>query len=163
MNTYTNNEPQDPHGYKKQVNIKYKSTKAIARKFPNGTAALMKLLSNAPLALLDWAVYCTLPEVNQLVWELRANVLNQSMPYLMNLKNKNAKKDLRLAYYQENNTAYPPDIKSMARYLSTKILTTSPPINAEAKREIKEKGMTQNMKIRIVTRVVLLVHMLEIL
>ena len=45
LNTYTNNEPQDPHGYKEQVKIKYEATKAIVRKFPNGTAALMELLS----------------------------------------------------------------------------------------------------------------------
>ena len=38
---------------------------------------------------------------------------------LMNSKNKNTKKDLRLAYSQGNNTAYPIDIKSAARNLST--------------------------------------------
>ena len=53
LNTYTNNEPQDPHGYKEKVKIKYEATKAIVGKFPNGTAALMELLSNA-LAPLDW-------------------------------------------------------------------------------------------------------------
>ena len=41
MNTYTNKEPQDPHGFKEQVKIKYHVTKTIAGKFPNGTAALM--------------------------------------------------------------------------------------------------------------------------
>ena len=45
MNNYTNNEPYDPRGFKEQVKIKYKATKAIARKFPNGKAALMELLS----------------------------------------------------------------------------------------------------------------------
>ena len=38
----------------------------------------------------------------------------------MNSKNDNAKKDLHLAYIQGNITAYPPTIKAMARYLSTK-------------------------------------------
>ena len=33
----------------------------------------------------------------------------------------------------------------------------------EAIRKIEEKGMTQNLKIRIVTRVVMLVHTLKIL
>ena len=70
----------------------------------------MKLLSNTP-APLDCAGYCALPEVDQLVWELRADALNQSMLYLINMKNKNARKNLRLAYSQGNNTAYPPDIK----------------------------------------------------
>ena len=54
LNTCTNNKPQDPHGYKKKVKIKYKSTKAIVGKFPNETAVLMELLSKAP-ELLDWA------------------------------------------------------------------------------------------------------------
>ena len=53
MNNYTNNKPNDPHGFKEEVKIKYKATKAIARKFPNGTAALMDLLSNAQPAALD--------------------------------------------------------------------------------------------------------------
>ena len=63
LNTYTNNEPQDPHGYKEQVKIKYEATKAIAGKFPNRTAALMELFSKAPDSL-DWAGYCALPEEN---------------------------------------------------------------------------------------------------
>ena len=50
MNTYTNNKPQDPQG-EEQVKIKYEATKAIAGKFPNGTAALMELLSKALVPL----------------------------------------------------------------------------------------------------------------
>ena len=118
LNTYTNNEPQDPHGYKEQVKIKYEATKAIVGKFPNGTVALMDILGKAEV-LLDWAGYFALPEEDQLMWELRADALNQAMLYLMNSKNENAKKDLRLAYSQGNNTAYPTDIKLAARYLST--------------------------------------------
>ena len=41
------------------------------------------------------------------------------MLYLMNSKNENAKKDLRLAYSQGNNTAYPPNIELIAKCLST--------------------------------------------
>ena len=37
----------------------------------------------------------------------------------MNSKNNNVKKDLHLAYSQENMTVYPTTIKGMARYLST--------------------------------------------
>ena len=40
------------------------------------------------------------------------------MLFLMNLKNNNANKDLRLACSQENMTAYQSIIESMARYLS---------------------------------------------
>ena len=75
LNTYTNNEPQDIHGYKEQVKIKYKATKAIMGKFPNGTTAQMELLSKA-LVLLKWAGYCALSEKDQLVWEVRADALN---------------------------------------------------------------------------------------
>ena len=42
LNTYVNNEPPNPYGYKEQVKIKYKATKTIVRKFkwnsrPDGT------------------------------------------------------------------------------------------------------------------------------
>ena len=47
VNNYTNNELSDPHGFKEQVKIKYDATTAIAGKFPNGTAALMELLSKS--------------------------------------------------------------------------------------------------------------------
>ena len=61
LSTYTNNDPQDPHGYKEQVKIKYEATKAIVGKFPNGIAALIELLSKTP-APLDWAGYCALSD-----------------------------------------------------------------------------------------------------
>ena len=44
----------------------------------------------------------------------------------MNSKNKNAKKDLRLIYSQGNKTAYPTNIKSAARYLSSQYLNNKP-------------------------------------
>ena len=47
LNTYTNNDTNDPHGFKEQIKIKYKATKAIVRRFPNGTATLPHLLSKA--------------------------------------------------------------------------------------------------------------------
>ena len=78
----------------------------------------MHLLSKAETAL-DWDGYCALSEEDRLVWEQRADALNQSMIYLMNSKNKHDKKDLSLAYSQGNYTAYPFDIEAVARYLST--------------------------------------------
>jgi len=51
------------------------------------------------------------------------------MIYLMNSKNKTAKKDLRLAYSQGNYTAYPPNIKAAARYLSTQHYPNNKPAN----------------------------------
>ena len=163
MTNCTNNEPCDSCGFKEQVKIKYKATKAIADKFPNGTASLIELLSNTHPVVLDQTGYCALPEADQLVWELRANALNQPMLCLMIPKNKNSKKDLRLAYSQGNNTAYLSDIKPIARYLSTQYPNNKPANQRGGKKEIKERGMTQNLKTRIVTRVVLLVHTLKIL
>ena len=101
----------------------------------------MKLLSNA-LVPLDRARYCALPEADQLVWELRADALNQSILYLMNSKNKNARKDLHLVYSQGNNTTYPPDIKSMARYLSTQYPNNKLTNQREGNKKKKWKGMT---------------------
>ena len=78
----------------------------------------MELLTNAQPAL-DWATCCALTADQQLVLELRADGLNQTMLFLTNLKNKTAKKDLRLAYSQGNSTAYPTDIEAIARCIST--------------------------------------------
>ena len=57
----------------------------------------MKLLAAAPPPL-DWASYCALTPDKQHVWRERGDELNKSMLYLMNLKKKYAKKNLRLAY-----------------------------------------------------------------
>ena len=163
MNSYTNNKSNNPHDFKEQVKIKYKVTKAVAGNSPNGTAALMELLSRTQLAALDWAGYCTLTPDKQLVWGQRDNELNQSMLYLMNSKNKLAKKDLRLAYFERNNTAYPPNIESMARYLSTPYSNNKPANQRGGKRKIKRRAMTQNFKTRIVIGVALLVNTLKLL
>ena len=97
LNNFSNNKPHDPHGFKEEVKIKYDSVKAITGKFPNETAAMMTLLT-AVAPPLDLAAYCALTPDEQVVWEERGDELNKSMCYLMNLKNKHAKKDLRLAY-----------------------------------------------------------------
>ena len=86
-NNYTNNEPYDSHDFKEQIKIKYEATKLIAGKFPNGTAALIEVLSKAQPVALDWVVNCALPADQQLVWELRSNELNQAILFLMNSKN----------------------------------------------------------------------------
>ena len=54
LNTYTNNEVHDPNSFKEQVMIKYEATTAIVGRFPNWTAALTHLLSNAEPNALDW-------------------------------------------------------------------------------------------------------------
>ena len=125
LNTYINNDTNDPHVFKEQVKIKFEATKGIVGRFPNETAALTHLLSKTE-PVLDWDSYCTLPAEEQLVWDLRGVALNQAMIYLMNSKNKIAKKDLRLAYSQGNYTAYPADIKAAVWYLSTQYPNNKP-------------------------------------
>ena len=102
-------------------------------------------------------------EANQLVWEQRANALNQSMLYLMNSKNENAKKDLRLAYSQGNNTAYPFDIESMARYLSTQYPNKNSVNQRNGKKEdiSGKKGRIRNLKTKTVTQLAPQEHTLE--
>ena len=117
-NNYNNNKLHDPHGFKEEIKIKYDAVKAVAGRFLNGTAVMMALLE-AEVPALTWVDYFGMPPADRLSQEERGNELNKAMLYLMNLKNKNTKKDLCLAYSQGNMTAYPPTIKGMARYLST--------------------------------------------
>ena len=59
----------------------------------------MMVLLVAETVLLDWARYCALTHNKQLMWEEKDNELTKVIFYLMNLKNKQAKKDLHLAYF----------------------------------------------------------------
>ena len=86
----------------------------------------MHLLSNTEPNALDWDGYCALPAEGRLVWETRANALNQAMIYIMNSKNEIARKDLRLAYYQGYRTTYPTNIESLAWYLATQYPNNKP-------------------------------------
>ena len=58
----------------------------------------------------------------------------------MNLKNKTAKKDLHLAYSQGNNTVYPPNLKAMARYLSTQYSNNKSANQLGGKKGDRKKG-----------------------
>ena len=88
----------------KKKKIKYDFVMAIVRKFPNGTAVMMALLT-AAVPALDWAGYCVLTPNKQLAWEERDDKLTKAILYLINLKNKQAKKDLHLAYSRGTMTA----------------------------------------------------------
>ena len=44
INNYSNNKPHSPHGFKEEIKIKYNAIKAVDRRFPNGTSAMMELL-----------------------------------------------------------------------------------------------------------------------
>ena len=159
LNTYTNNNTNDPHGFKEQVKIKLEATKAIVGRFPNWTTALTLLLSKAKPAL-DWDGYCALPAMRRFEWERRANALNQALIYIMNSKNEITKKALRLAYFQGSYTVYPADIKAAAWYLSRQYPNNKP---GNQQKTNREKGMIQNLKIRITPRVIPLGYTLRIL
>ena len=90
MNTYTNNDVTDPHGFKEQAKIKYEATKAIVGRFQNGTATLMHLLSNAEPAL-DWDDYCALPAARRLEWETKADTLTQGIIFITNKRKRMTK------------------------------------------------------------------------
>ena len=160
MNNYSNNKPHYPHGFKEEVKIKYHAVKVVARKFPSGTAVMMPLLGVVVLAI-GWAGYCALTPAKQLVREERGDELNKAMLYLKNSKSKNAKEDLRLAYSQGNITVYLPIIKGMTKYLLKQYPNNL--INAMIKRGVTIREMIQNPKTRIVTRVTVQVHTLNIL
>ena len=55
----------------------------------------------------------------QIIWEEKSDAQTKAMLFLMNLKNKIAKKDLRLAFAQGNHSAYPDTIESMVRFISS--------------------------------------------
>ena len=41
MNNYSNSKPHDPHGFKEEIKIKFDAVKAVVKKFPNRTEAMM--------------------------------------------------------------------------------------------------------------------------
>ena len=47
MNNYSNNKLQNLHGFKEEVKIKGDAVNVVARRFPNRTATIMKLLEAA--------------------------------------------------------------------------------------------------------------------
>ena len=78
-----------------------------------------------------------LPAEGQLVWELRADALNQSIIYLMNSKNEIAKKDLQLTFHKGTTPHIQQIQKRQLITCQHNITTTSLVINAKTN---KEKG-----------------------
>ena len=74
------------------------------------------------------------------MWKQKANELNQSMLFLLNSKNETIEKNLRLVYSQRNNTTYPPNIKAMARHLSTQYFNNKLANKCGGKKGNKKKG-----------------------
>ena len=99
MNNFSNKKPNDPHGFKEEIQIKFDAVLAVAEKFQNRTGSMMELL-RAERQTVDWAGFCAMPVAEQIIWEEKSDAITKAMLLLMNLKNDNAKKNLRLAYSQ---------------------------------------------------------------
>ena len=78
LNNFSNSKPHDTHGFKEEVKIKYNFLKVIARKFPNGTAAMMILLA-AETIPLNRVAYCTLLLDKQHALEEKGNDLSNGL------------------------------------------------------------------------------------
>ena len=102
LNNFSNAKPNNPHGFKEELKIKYDDVLAVVEKFLNGTGPMLELLK-AEAPPLDWDDSCTLLVAEQLVWEVRGDASTKAMLLLMNTKNDNAKNDLRLSYPQGKN------------------------------------------------------------
>ena len=87
------------------------------------------------------------------------------MLFLMNLKNNNAKKNLRMVCSQRNITAYPPIPEAIARYLSTQYSNKNSAHQCESKKRDRngKKGMIPNLKTRTTIPQALQVHTLKML
>ena len=52
MNNFSNAKPNDPHGFKEELKIKYDAVLAVVRKSPNGTGPILALLAAETPALV---------------------------------------------------------------------------------------------------------------
>ena len=79
---------------------------------------------------------------NQLIWEEKLDAQNKAILLLMNSKNDNAKKDLRLAYAQGKRSAYLLTVESIARFLLLQynIKTVNNPCNKKGDKNGKGGG-----------------------
>ena len=106
MNNFSNAKPNNPHGFKDELKIKFDAVLAIVGKFQNGTGPMLELLK-VEVPALDLAAYCAMDVADQETWEERGDASTKAMLLLMNSKNDNTKKDLCLLYSHGNKSAYP--------------------------------------------------------
>ena len=63
-NRWINAKPNDPHGFKEELKIKYDAVLAVVGKFPNGTGPMLELLK-VEAAPMDWDDYCLMDVADQ--------------------------------------------------------------------------------------------------
>ena len=51
LNNFTNVKPNDPHGFKEDLKIKYDAVLAVVGEFPNSSGPMMELLKAEPTQL----------------------------------------------------------------------------------------------------------------
>ena len=90
MKIFSNAKPNDPHRFKEELKIKYNAVLAVVGKFPNGTGAILELLT-AEGPALNWVSYCAMTVANQEIWEAKGDASTKAMLLLMNSKNDAAK------------------------------------------------------------------------
>ena len=64
LKNFSNAKPNDPHGFKEELKIKYNAVLAVAEKFLNGTGPMLELLA-AEVPALEWVAYCAMTVANQ--------------------------------------------------------------------------------------------------
>ena len=64
LNNFSEAKPNDLHGFKEELKIKYDAVLAVVGKFPNGTGPLLELLA-AEMPALNLALYCAMTVANQ--------------------------------------------------------------------------------------------------
>ena len=55
LNNFSNTKPNDPHGFKEELKIKYDAVLAIVGQCSNGTGPMLELLG-AEVPALNWAL-----------------------------------------------------------------------------------------------------------
>ena len=67
-NNFSKAKPNDPHGFKEELKIKYNAVLAVVGKFPNRTDPMIELLKTET-PILDWNNYYGMNVTDQAIWE----------------------------------------------------------------------------------------------
>ena len=85
LNNFSNAKPNDPHGFKEELVIKYDAVLAVFGKSSKGTGPMMELLK-AKTASLGCTNYCAMNVTEQAIWEESDDTSTKAMLLLLNSK-----------------------------------------------------------------------------